>query len=102
MRLVFFAIISKDAATGSRLVVSIQVRLCEAFASSRGVIACVRISGAGGDGRHSGVSDECVAQGSEEADAVLGGGGTEDRVLLVHDTPPALPGVQHSARFPRL
>ena len=42
--------------------------------TSRGVIACGRISGTGGDGRHPGVSCERVAQGGEGADAVLGGG----------------------------
>jgi hypothetical protein len=43
--------------------------------TSRDVIACGRISGAGGDGWHPGVSGERVAQGGEDADAVLGGGG---------------------------
>src|SRR5580700_4865351 len=43
--------------------------------SSCGVIACGRISAGGGDGRHPGIPGERVAQGGEDADAVLGGGG---------------------------
>jgi len=43
--------------------------------ASRGVITCRRVSGAGRDGWHPGVSGERVAQGGEGADAVLGGGG---------------------------
>jgi hypothetical protein len=54
--------------------VSIQACLW-VFSRLRCVTACGRISGLTGDGRHPGVSGESVAQGGEDAGAVLGGGG---------------------------
>src|SRR5580658_5524943 len=55
--------------------VNIQAGYAERSLSSRGVIACGRISAGGGDGWHPGIPGERVVQGGEDADAVLSGGG---------------------------